>query len=179
MAVTVSAGSASRKGGRKLPDQRRVGHAIRRRMGAPSSHLGMAEQGASMAGAWTRPPSDDAALGQAEATARGNVQVPVAGGRVMKSSGRAKGVPPEYPTASPPPLGDNSHFVAGVAGGVQAEPHPPRAAMESHGARLTVSPSMKVPTESPVPTQGGGRPVPSTSSRQGSFGQGQQEMYGG
>jgi hypothetical protein len=97
----------------------------------------------------------------------------------MSSGGRAKGVPAEYPTATKPPLGDSSHFVEGVASGVQAEPHPSRPHVESSGARLTVSPSMKVPQESPVPTQGGGRPVPSTPSRQGSFSMGQQEMYGG
>jgi len=98
----------------------------------------------------------------------------------MSSEGRAKGVPPEYPTATKPPLGDSSHFVAGVAAGVQAEPHPPRTrgGPEMANARLTVSPSMKVPQESPVPTQGGGRPVPSTPSRQGSFGAGQGAAFG-
>ena len=98
----------------------------------------------------------------------------------MSSGGRAKGVPAEYPTATKPPLGDSSHFVPGVAAGVQAEPHPPRTrgGPEMANARLTVSPSMKVPQESPVPTQGGGRPVPSTPSRQGSFGAGQGDAFG-
>jgi hypothetical protein len=99
----------------------------------------------------------------------------------MGTGGRAKGVPPEYPTATKPPLGDSRAFVAGVSAGVQAEPHPSRTrgGPELANARLTVSPSMKVPQESPVPTQGGGRIVPSTPSRQGSFSQGQSEMYGG
>jgi hypothetical protein len=96
----------------------------------------------------------------------------------MSSGGRAKGVPAEYPTATKPPLGDSSHFISGVAGAVQSEPHPARSQTESSGARLTVSPSMKVPQESPVPTQGGGRPVPSTPSRQGSFASGQGDAFG-
>lgn len=106
----------------------------------------------------------------------------------MGSKGHLKGVPDTYPTGtgsygrgSGPPLGDNSHFVSGVSENV-SEPHPPRgklSAGESAGARLTVSPSMKVPTESPVPTQGGGKIVPSTPSRQGSFSAGQDDMrYG-
>jgi len=110
-----------------MADQRRVGHSARRRMGASSSHLGMA---GGPGGSWSPPyagsPGGEAALAGAEQTAQGNVQIPIAGGRVMSSEGRAKGVPPEYPTATKPPLGDSSHFVAGVAAGVQAEPHPPR-----------------------------------------------------
>jgi len=95
-----------------------------------------------------------------------------------------KGVPDEYPTGTDtvgrgakPPLGDNAAFASGVSAGVQAEPHPPRTrgGPELANARLTVSPSMKVPQESPVPTQAQGRIVPSTPSRQGSFGVGQQE----
>lgn len=95
----------------------------------------------------------------------------------MGTGNRAKGVPPEYPSATKPPLGDSSHFVAGVSSGVSAEPHPARTrgGPELANARLTVSPSMKVPQESPVPTQGQGRIVPSMPSRQGSFGYGQQE----
>jgi len=120
-------------------------------------------------------------MSAAESTAQGNVQIPIAGGRIMGSGGRAKGVPAEYPTAPKPPLGDSSHFVAGVAASVQAEPHPARTrgGPELANSRLTISPSMKVPQESPVPTQGGGRPVPSTSSRQGSFGAGQAGSYAG
>jgi hypothetical protein len=105
----------------------------------------------------------------------------------MGKGGHLKGVPDTYGTGTGsygmgagPPLGDNRSFVAGVSAGVQAEPHPRRnPTQESGGARLTVSPSMKVPTESPVPTQGGGRVVPSTPSRQGSFSQGQAGAYGG
>ena len=108
----------------------------------------------------------------------------------MGTKGHIKGVPDVYPTGTgstgmgggPPLASDNAAFAAGVSAGVDAEPHPSRSRLsagESAGARLTVSPSMKVPTESPVPTQGGGRVVPSTSSRQGSFGQGQSEQYGG
>ena len=106
----------------------------------------------------------------------------------MSAPGHIKGVPDTYPTGTDTygygakaPLGDNKAFVSGVAAGVQAEPHPPRTrgGPEMANARLTISPSMKVPQESPVPTQGGGRPVPSTPSRQGSFGIGQQGAYEG
>jgi hypothetical protein len=105
----------------------------------------------------------------------------------MGSGGHLKGVPDvlPYPTGAVgkagAPLGDSKAFVSGVAGAVQAEPHPPRTrgGPELANSRLTISPSMKVPQESPVPTQGGGRPVPSTSSRQGSFGMGQQGAYSG
>jgi hypothetical protein len=104
----------------------------------------------------------------------------------MAAPGHLKGVPDVYGTGTgsvgrgaKPPLGDNTAFISGVAAGVvDKEPTGPKPRLspgESAGARLTVSPSMKVPTESPVPTQGQGRIVPSTPSRQGSFGQGQQE----
>lgn len=99
------------------------------------------------------------------------------------------GVPPSYPTGTgamdkygPPLASDNASFASGVSAAVSAEPHPSRTRMsagESAGARLTVSPSMKMPEQSPVPTQGGGRVVPSTPSRQGSFSAGQQDMYRG
>jgi len=148
-------------------------------MGASSSHLGMVERPSS---AWKGyPPSDEAALSTAEATSRGNTDIPIAGGRYV-GTGRAKGVPPEYPTAGKPPLAsDNAAFASGVSAGVQAEPHPPRTrgGPELANARLTVSPSMKIPQESPVPTQGQGKVVPSTPSRQGSFGQGQAGAYSG
>jgi len=168
-----------------MADQRRVGHAIRRRMGASSSHLG---QAGGPSGSWSPPYHDtgDAALAAGEGIAHGISEVPIAGGRYVGKASHLKGVPDTYPTGTgsvgmgaSPPLGDNSSFVAGAASGVQAEPHPPRGQTESSGARLTVSPSMKVPQESPVPTQGGGRPVPSTPSRQGSFSEGQAGAYGG
>lgn len=107
----------------------------------------------------------------------------------MGSPGHIKGVPDAYETGSDtygrgesPLSGDNAAFASGVTAGVTAEPHPPRGRLspgESTGARLTVSPSMKMPEQSPVPTQGGGRVVPSQSSRQGSFGQGQMEAGSG
>lgn len=172
-----------------MADQRRVGHAIRRRMGASPSHLGQAEESS---GLWHPPyaasPGGEAALAAGEATAGGIAQVPVAGGRYLGKQGHLKGVPDTYGTGtdtygrgSGPPLGDNRSFVSGVSAGVESEPHPSRTrgGPELANARLTVSPSMKVPQESPVPTQGGGRPVPSTPGRQASFGQGQAGAYGG
>ena len=104
------------------------------------------------------------------------------------AKGHIKGVPDTYETGSDtygrgesPLAGDNAAFVSGVGGAVDAEPHPSRTrgGPELANSRLTVSPSMKVPQESPVPTQGGGKIVPSTPSRQGSFAAGQQEQYGG
>ena len=107
----------------------------------------------------------------------------------MGSAGHIKGVPDSYGTGTasygrggPPLASDNAAFASGVQAGVDAEAHPARGRLspgESAGARLTVSPSMKMPEQSPVPTQGGGAVVPSTPSRQGSFGQGQSEMYRG
>lgn len=107
----------------------------------------------------------------------------------MGSAGHIKGVPDTYDTGSDtygrgesPLSHDNASFASGVKAGVQAEPHPSRTRMsagESAGARLTVSPSMKMPEQSPVPTQGGGKVVPSSPSRQGSFAAGQQGAYGG
>jgi len=106
----------------------------------------------------------------------------------MGSPGHIKGVPDVYETGSDtygrgesPLSGDNAAFASGVSAGVQAEPHPPRTrgGPELANARLSVSPSMKMPEQSPVPTQGGGRVVPSQTSRQGSFAQGQQGAYGG
>jgi len=158
-------------------------------MGAAGSHLAMAEGAARQSGMWQGyPPRDQAALSGAEATARGEVSIPSTGGNPR--GGRLKGVPDSYETGSdtvgrgsrPPLASDNAAFASGVKGGVQAEPHPARGRLsqgESAGARLTVSPSMKTPQESPVPTQGGGMRVPSTPSRSGSFAAGQQEMYRG
>ena len=97
-----------------------------------------------------------------------------------------KGVPDTYDTGTDTYgpgasmlAGDNAAFASGVAGAVQGEPHPSRGRLsegESAGGRLTVSPSMKSPIESPVPIQGGGYPVPSISSRSGSFQAGIDEM---
>ena len=128
-----------------------------------------------------------AALSAAEGTARGQVNIPSS---AVSSGGRLKGVPDVYETGSdtvgrgsgPPLAKDNASFASGVSAGVQGEPHPSRSRMsagESAGARLTVSPSMKMPQESPVPIQAGGHPVPSTPSRSQSFAAGQQDMYYG
>jgi hypothetical protein len=104
----------------------------------------------------------------------------------MGSAGHLKGVPDSYETGSDtygrgesPLSSDNAAFASGVKAGVQAEPHPAHGRLspgESAGARLTVSPSMKMPEQSPVPTQGGGRVVPSQSSRAASFSTGMSEQ---
>ena len=144
-------------------------------------------------GFWSPPyagsPGGDAALSTAESSAQGNAGVPIAGGRYLGTGGHLKGVPDTlpYPTdaygkSGPPLAKDNASFASGVSAGTQAEPHPARTRLsegESAGARLTVSPSMKMPEQSPVPTQATGRVVPSTPSRQGSFSQGQAGAYGG
>lgn len=157
-------------------------------MGASSSHMG---QAGGPGGIWSPPfagsPGGEAALAAGESTAQGNAQVPFAGGRYLGSGGHLKGVPDTlpYPTGAVgkagPPMGDSKAFASGVSAAVQPEPHPPRTrgGPELANSRLTISPSMKVPQESPVPTQGGGRTVPSTPSRQGSFSQGQAGAYGG
>jgi hypothetical protein len=150
-------------------------------MGAPASHLGMAEGNAKRSGMWQRPPSGPAALAGAEATARGEEPV-MQGNRTGISIGDypVHGVSPEYETGSdtygrgsgPPLAKDNAAFASGVSAGVQTERNPRRTPMnagESSAARLSVSPSMKMPQESPVPIQGGGYPVPSVPSRSGSF----------
>lgn len=107
----------------------------------------------------------------------------------MGSAGHKKGVPDTYETGTasygrggPPLASDNASFASGVLAGVVSEPNRPRGKLspgESAGARLTVSPSMKIPEQSPVPTQGGGMQVPSIPSRAGSFSTGQQEAHGG
>lgn len=160
---------------RLMADQRKVGHAIRRRMGANPSHYGQA-----LAGIW-RPPGPQP----------GQVGTPTSlGAEVGQTGGRLKGVPDVYETgtdtvgrgAGPPLARDNAAFASGVAGGVQGEAHPPRGRLsqgESSRARLTVSPSMKMPQESPVPIQGGGYPVPSVPGRSASFASGQEDMYWG
>lgn len=89
-----------------------------------------------------------------------------------------KGVPSDYPTGSGSTgrgssarsllSSDNAAFVAGVQSVIHPELHPPRERLsqgESASARLTVSPSMKIPTVSPGPTQGAGRVVPSRPGR--------------
>ena len=137
-------------------------------MGAAGSHLGMAE-------------------GEAK---RGEATM-AAGGR-SSGGGRIKGVPDSYDTGTASMgrgtsgqsqiASDPWEFASAVSSAQQGEPHPARGRLsqgESQGSRLTVSPSMKIPTESPVPTQGGGMPVPSTSSRTGSFGAGQSEASRG
>lgn len=103
-----------------------------------------------------------------------------------------RGVPDVYETGSgsygmgsgPPLAGDNAAMASGVKDGVDAEQTGPRGRLspaESAGARLTVSPSMKFPEQSPVPTQGAGRVVssPNNPSRQGSFSFGMSEQHGG
>lgn len=164
-----------------MADQRRVGHAIRRRMGAAGSHLGMAEGNAKRNGIWHPPGPQPGMVGTPTSL----------GGEVGATGGRLKGVPDAYETGSdtvgrgarPPLASDNAAFASGVSAGVVSEPHPSRIRLsqgESAGARLTVSPSMKVPQESPVPIQAGGHPVPSTApSRQRSFGAGQAGAYSG
>ena len=137
-----------------MADQRRVGHAIRRRMGAESSHLGMAEQHAKANGLWTPPGPQPGQVGTPGSLAGG----------IGATGGRLKGVPDAYETGSdtygrgakPPLASDNAAFASGVSAGVIQEPHPSRVAMsqgEAATARLTVSPSMKIPQESPVPTK--------------------------
>lgn len=107
----------------------------------------------------------------------------------MGSPGHIKGVPDDYETGSDtygrggsPLAPDNAAFASGVKAGVDAEPNPPRgrlSAGESAGARLTVSPSMKIPEQSPVPTQASGMVVPSRPSRSSSFSEGQAGAYSG
>lgn len=88
-----------------------------------------------------------------------------------------RGVPSDYPTGDNSNgrrssarniVSDSSEFASSVSAAMTSEPHPPRGRFsegESSSARLTVSPSMKIPTESPAPTQGGGRVVTSAPGR--------------
>jgi hypothetical protein len=142
--------------------------------------MGQAEGEAKRSGMWStaRLPN----VGQAQGIAAAEESV-VTGGGVQK--GRLKGVPAGYQTGTASTgygtsarniVSDSSEFVSGVSGGREAEPHPARPNVESSGARLTVSPSMKIPTESPVPTQGQGYIVPSESGRSAAFGEGAQEV---
>jgi hypothetical protein len=130
----------------------------------------MAESNAKRNGFWTPPGPQPGQAGTPTSLA----------GEVGATGGRLKGVPDVYETGTgsvgrgskPPLASDNAAFASGVKAGVVQEPHPSRIRMsqaESAGARLTVSPSMKVPTESPVPTQGAGHVVPSMPSRTRSF----------
>jgi hypothetical protein len=163
--------------------------AIRRRQGNAMSHLGMAEGHAKRSGMWS-PPSAWAAgnLGRAESIA-GSEEGIVTGGSMSGKKGYIQGQPnlSSYGTAAigkagPPLASDNNAFASGVSAAREIEPNkgkPKLSEGEARGARLTVSPSMKMPSESPVPTQGGGHPVPSISSRLGSFGAGQSDSYGG
>lgn len=168
-------------------DQRMVGHAIRRRQGSAASHLGQAEGAAKRGGTWS-PPSGG--LSAAESIARQEEDVVRGGG--VQAANRPKGVPATYETgtatAGPRTSARNVlssdpwAFASGVSSAREMEPHPPRPKApqaEAAGARLTVSPSMKIPTESPVPTQGSGVTVPSSPSRRGSFGAGMQEAGAG
>jgi hypothetical protein len=143
-------------------------------MGANSSHLGQARSGI-----WYPPGPQPGMVGTPTGL----------GGEVGATGGRLKGVPDTYETGSdtygrgsgPPLARDNAAFVSGVRDTVH-EPTAHRgrlSAGESAGARLTVSPSMKMPQESPVPTQGGGYPVPSSPGRTAMFGAGQQSAYSG
>ena len=88
-----------------------------------------------------------------------------------------RGVPSSYPTGNGSNgrrssarnlVSDSSEFVSGVSAVMHPEGREARHAMnsaEAATARLTVSPSMKIPTESPAPTQGGGRVVTSRPGR--------------
>lgn len=62
---------------------------------------------------------------------------------------------------------DPREFVSEVSAVQQNEPNIPRGRLgpDSLGARLTVSPSMKMPDNSPVPTQAMGRIVQSRPGR--------------
>ena len=92
------------------------------------------------------------------------------------------GVPAEYGYQADPALKptDPWEFASEVSAVQQGEPHPERRRIEAGGARLTVSPSMKVPEESPAPTQGMGRVVPSRPGRSvATFSAGASETYEG
>jgi hypothetical protein len=152
-------------------DPKLVGNAMRRRMGAPSSHMGMA------VGA----PAPEKRID----------------GFKMPTSGHLPGVPDanQYSTGetnyegsmwgSDPAVsrvGDAGEFASEVSAVVQGEPHPGRVGVmadTSGSARLTISPSMKIPQESPVPTQWQGRIVQSRPGRSmATFNDGSNETYG-
>lgn len=143
------------------------------------SHLAQARP----PGSWTPPVGS---IPSAEATA-GSIAGVYEKGETM-AGGRLKGVPDTYATGTGTVghgtsarniVSDSSTFASSVSGAQQGEPHPGRGRLgpgEAMGARLTVSPSMKMPTESPVPTQGAGATVPSSGSRMGSFSAGMSEI---
>lgn len=128
---------------------------MRRRMGAPSSHLGMA----------VGPPETERRIS----------------GFSLPGPSHMPGVPDQY-SAGPAPLAkDSSEFAEAVSSTMANEPHGGRSrgvADTSAGARLTISPSMKVPTESPAPVQGDGRVVQSFRGRSFTdFNRGRSETY--
>lgn len=138
---------------------------MRRRMGAPSSHLNMA----------VGPPASERAIE----------------GFSLPGPGHHPGVPDDFTAQawsqgdSAPALlnSDSANFASAVSDAQATWPTGGRShimADESSGARLTVSPSMKVPTESPVPPYHQGRIVSSFRGRSyRGFSQGAGEVYGG
>lgn len=138
---------------------------MRRRMNAPSSHLGMA----------VGPPPSERAIE----------------GFSLPGESHMPGVPDDFTAqawsrgdAAPAILSqDSAEFASAVSDSQATWPTGGRShavADESSGARLTVSPSMKIPTESPVPPYHQGRTVQSFRGRsfQG-FNEGASEVYNG
>lgn len=160
-----------------MADQRMVGSAMRRRMGAKSSHLGMAQ-------GWDPDPIAKASVGEATKIVGGGLNRQ--GGRSHGTMGHTPGVADDYSTGNAagggdPALsrvGDIAEFVSEVSAVRQNEPHPPRGRIYGGGnARLTVSPSMKVAEESPAPTQFQGKVVPTGRGRSmGTFDAGAAEV---
>lgn len=93
------------------------------------------------------------------------------------------GVPDAYQPSQAPLATDNAEFAAEVSAVAANEPHGGRKGVPadtSAGARLTISPSMKIPIESPAPTQGQGKVVQSMRGRSfTTFNQGMSEVYAG
>lgn len=151
-------------------DQRMVGHAQRRRIGAPSSHLAMA----------TGAPAVETRIRGFSWPGPGHVM------GVADDTGLAEANEANRQYAGDPDLsrvGDLGEFASEVSAVAQNEPHPPRGAIngaDTASARLAISPSMKIPTESPAPTQWQGRVVQSRPGRStGTFFQGAQETLRG
>jgi hypothetical protein len=167
-----------------MADQRMVGSEIRRRMGAPSSHLGAAK-------GW-----DPAAIAKASVSEAQRVVgdgLNHQGGRSMgTTNGHMPGVADDYSTGetsyegkpmSDPNISsaaDNLRFVSAVSASRMNEPMGTRGnAVEYGGPRLTVSPSMKNAETSPAPTQGQGKIVPNGGGRsRGMFNNGASEEMG-
>ena len=130
---------------------------MRRRMNAPSSHLGMA-------------------VGPPEVERRIE-------GFSLPGPEHMPGVPDQYGVGSPPLAEDSAEFASAVSDSMATWPTGGRShavADESPGARLTVSPSMKIPTESPVPPYHQGRVVQSFRGRSYSgFNEGAADTYRG